>query len=494
MPDEIRPASREAGRARARRRGWEWRSRRDGAEPVRGPGAALWFARFFFDPLRTLRRVQRERGPVFAVGNVVPLPRPEIYHVIALGPDANRQVLGDPALFRTTGQGVGGPRGSAQRRLRYGLTRSQRGDHRLQREYLLPPFQKRAVDATCDRMVAIADKVFGEWTPGAVIDAWREMRRLTLHISSDILFARDDPERSHRLGEMIGEWMAASFSAGVWAFMFDVPGSRYRWLLRRAEAIEREILVMVDEKRAAGAGGDDVVSRLVRAHDAGEPWMDATDLVGQTTILFGASYETTATALTWTLFLLAQHPSVSDALAEENEAALRGGPPTLEALGRMPLLDAAIREAMRILPPVPYTIRAVTGDARIGDYALRHGDRVICSHYVTHHLPELYPEPERFRPERWFGLRRSQYEYLPFSAGPRMCIGPSFATLAMQVSLALLLQRFRPGLIAGTRVDPRVTVTMSPRGGLPVRLWPAGARAEAVPVRGRIRELVDLPQ
>lgn len=481
--------------ARDWRRGWEWHSRRpDGARPLRGPAAARWFLRFFFEPLGALRDVQRRHGSVLALGNVVPLPRPEMYHVIALGPDRNRQVLGDPSLFRTSGQGIGGPRGSAQRRLRYGLTRSQREAHERQREYLLPHFQKRAVDATCDTMVGIADKLLGEWSPGRVLDVWSEMRRLTLRISSDILFAREDADRSHRLGEKIGEWMSSSFSARVWALHVDVPGSPYRRLLRRAEAIEREILAMVDEKRTAGCAGDDIVSRLVRAHDAGEPWMTHTDLVGQITILFGASYETTATALTWTLFLLAQHPEIAAALVDEVDAELRGAPPGVERLGRMRLLDAVIRESMRILPPVPYTIRVVTRDTHLGDYPLRHGDRVVVSHYVTHHLPDLYPEPERFHPQRWFSLRRSQYEYLPFSAGPRMCIGPSFATLAMQVALTMLLQRFRLALVPHARVDPRVTVTMGPGGGgLPMRVLSPGGGFSAAPVRGRIRELVDLP-
>ena len=141
---------------------------------MRGPRAARWFLRFFVDPIGALGRAHRELGPISAVGNVVPLPRPEQIHILALGPDCNRQVLGDPALFRTTSPGLGGPRGSAQRRLRYGLTRSQRKHHDAQREYILPPFQKKAVDATCDKMVAITDKLLGDWSAGDVVDVWRE--------------------------------------------------------------------------------------------------------------------------------------------------------------------------------------------------------------------------------------------------------------------------------------------------------------------------------
>ena len=149
------------------------------------------------------------------------------------------------------------------------------------------------------------------------------MRKLTLEISSDILFAREDPQRSHLLGEMIGDWLSASFSAGVWACMVDAPGTPYRALLRRAEAIEREVQAMLDEKRAAGATGSDLVSMLVAANRDGNDWMTDEDLIGQVTIAFAASYETTANAMTWTLFLLAQHPTVGARPARRARRRLR---------------------------------------------------------------------------------------------------------------------------------------------------------------------------
>ena len=193
-----------------------WRTPRPGAEPMRGAQAARWYLRFFRDPIRALRDARAQLGPVCAAGNVVPLPQREKLHVIALGPEYNHQVLGDPDRFRTTGQGIGGPRGSAQRRLRYGLTRSQRGRHERQRQFMLPPFQKKAVESYTAQMAAVTDKLLGQWMVGSVVDLWREMRRLTLEIASDILFAREDPQRSHLLGEMIGDWLSQVPTA-VWA-------------------------------------------------------------------------------------------------------------------------------------------------------------------------------------------------------------------------------------------------------------------------------------
>jgi cytochrome P450 len=210
-------------------------------------------------------------------------------------------------------------------------------------------------------------------------------------------------------------------------------------------------------------------------------------------MLFAASYETTANAMTWTLFLLAQHPRVAEDLAAELGAALRGGPVGLDALERLPLLDAVLRESMRIFPPVPYAIRLVRGAGALGSLPLRDRDRVVVSHYVTHHLPELYPDPERFDPSRWQGLRRGPYEYLPFGAGPRTCIGINFANAAMKLALAAIAPRFRLSLLPGVRVDRQVAVTLSPRGPLPMRLYAPGGAPPPAAVGGNVREMVRLP-
>ncbi|HEV2095075.1 MAG TPA: cytochrome P450 [Chthoniobacterales bacterium] len=122
-----------------------------------------------------------------------------------------------------------------------------------------------------------------------------------------------------------------------------------------------------------------------------------------------------------------------------------------------------------------------------------HGARVICSHYLTHHLPELYPEPERFRPERWREINPSQYEYLPFSAGPRMCIGAMFAMQVVKISLAMMLQQFRFTVVPGTRIDRVIRITMNPRHGLPMMVAPNDRKFERSAVHGQIREMVTLP-
>jgi cytochrome P450 len=161
-----------------------------------------------------------------------------------------------------------------------------------------------------------------------------------------------------------------------------------------------------------------------------------------------------------------------------------GGPtkPHLLALG-----------PMRILPPVPFTIRATDIDkTNIGPFTLPHGTRVICSHYLTHHLPELYPKPERFQPERWRNLDPTQYEYMPFSAGPHACIAAIFAWQVLKISLALIFQRFRITIVADARIDRVVRITMVPRWGIPAIISPNDRKFVATDVRGQIREMVEL--
>jgi len=459
---------------------------------LQGTASARAYLAFFRDPIRYLRESQREHGALHLLARPFGLPVAPRRYAFAYGPEHNRAVLGNPAVFKTSGQTLPGPRGSAQRRLRYGLTRSQGERHERQRELVLPLFQRAAVDPMVPRMVELADALLADWRTGERVDLDGEMRRLSLALSTELLFGSASPERARRVGQGIGEWLERSFSPRVWLFLVNLRGTPYRGLLRHAEQLEAEILGLLRERRRARASGDDVFARLVQAHAAGESWMDDRDLVGQAAILFAASFETTAHALAWLWLLLAQHPIATEGIAAEIEKQLGGAAPkSAEEFARMPLLDAALRESLRILPAVPYTLRSVQRSASLGGVALEKGDRVVLSHYVTHHLEDLYPRPREFRPERWLEIRRSAYQYLPFSAGPRACIGFSFATLAMKVVAVRVLQRFRLEVAAGTRIDPLVRVTLGPSSGIPATLHAPGARLLPQPLAGSICEMVD---
>jgi cytochrome P450 len=457
---------------------------------MRGLEAVPYYIAFFRDPIGCMREAYRKNGELTILGPVLPHEENRRLNVLAIGPEYNRQVLSDPELFRTTGQTLRGPDESAQRRVRFGLTRMQGATHKRQRKLVMPPFHKKAVESYHDLMVKTAEVMLNDWRPGSVRNLYREMRHVSLRLASTVLFSPDANE-ALKIGSMIEEWFRRNFSASVWLFPFDLPGTPYRQLLKHADRMERVILSMIEQRRR-NPEGTDVLSILTQARDDENHGMTDMELVGQATILFAASYETTASTLTWTLFLLAQHPQVSRELMEELDSVLGSAPPRNDQLPQLPFLERVIKESMRILPPVPYTIRSATADVEMGGFKVPKNSRVICSHYLTHRQSDLYPEPEKFRPDRWLTIDPSQYEYMPFSAGPRACIGAIFAMQAMKIAISMIVQRFRLQVTEGARIERAVRVTMRPRYDIPIQIFPQDRKFMRSRVRGQVNDMVDL--
>jgi cytochrome P450 len=466
----------------------------NGLKPIRGLSACRWYIKFFQDPIACMREAYHREGPIGAA--VLPFSRPERLYVLAIGPEFNRQILGDPTLFRPSGP----PwrwrpirEDSALHRLSYGLTRMTSPKHQQQRRLVMPPFQKKSVEGYTRTITTVTEQLLEEWATKKSVDIWPEMRALLFRISSRTLFDLEDPEAAYALGDMIQEWVNLSYSPGVWMFPFDVPGSPRRRLIEHAERLERDILRVIEQKRNAAVAGYDVLSILMRNRDEGNGQMTDAELVGQTTVLYTASFLTASNAMTWTLFLLAQHPAIMADLLDELDGALHGASPTTEQLEQLPLLEAVIKESLRILPPVPAAVRKVTCPVELGGLQLQRHDRIVLSHYMTHRLPGLYPHPEEFRPRRWFEIDPDPYEYMPFSAGPRMCIGYNFVMAVLKISLPMILQRFRLTVMPQTRIDRYVHFSLSPKYGLPMSIHRQDRQFRSVPVRGNIHEMVGLP-
>ena len=441
---------------------------------VQGWAAARIYQRLLRAPLECFEEVASRYGPVCMVAS--PLRPHRRRAVFALGAAANRAVLTDSHTFRTTGQGLSGPRGSALRRVRNGLTRTRGEKHRRIRALMLPSLQRRAWVAAAPRVERIVAEELAGWQPGSTIDLTAAMRALSLRVSSEVLFGISERSQAGEIGGLLGDFMRRSFSTAVLATRMygAIPGTPYGALHRHAEAMEAAILALIEQR--AGAPGDDVLSALVRAHAEGVPWLTAEDLVGQVTLLFGASYETTAQALVWTLVLLAQHPDVAKRLRDEVMSA--GTEPSLAfgALDALPLLDGVVRESLRMFPPVPYTIRIATDDADVLGAAVRRGDRVLCSHFYTHRREASFSHPSRFDPERWQALQPDAFEYLPFSVAPRICIGAGFSSAVLKRVLAEVVRRSDFRLPDGLRIDPVVRVTLGPRAPVQLELGaPRGA-------------------
>jgi cytochrome P450 len=189
--------------------------------------------------------------------------------------------------------------------------------------------------------------------------------------------------------------------------------------------------------------------------------------------LFLAGHETTALALSWTWWLLAQNPQAEAKLHAELDAVLAGRSPTLEDLPKLRYTDHVITESMRLYPPAWGMARVTIEDAEIGGYRIPKGSGVSLSQWVVHRDPRWFEAPEEFRPERWEGdllKRLPRFAYFPFGGGPRQCIGNTFALMEAALLLATIAHKFRVRLVPDQQVEPVASITLRPRHGIRVTL------------------------
>lgn len=445
------------------------------------------------------------RGPLRIV-NPGPTPAiPTLQHargagvVCVNGADLNREVLTDhERYFMIALPGRLYPTRSAPTQREKPVTRTMTGlfhvnadEHRKHRRLLMPAFAKTRIDAYHDDMVRITTDVLEPWRVGETRDVHADMTELTLRVATKTLFGEDEGERGAALARNMQRWLMTMMSPGM-LFPFDARPLPYWRFLNLTKVIDAETAAILHDRRRRPAGAD-MLSMLIDARDEDGSALDEDELIGHTGVIFAAGHETSTNALAWTLLLLAQHPAVLRDLDDEL-AVLGGAPPTVENLSKLTLLDGVVRESMRLLPPVPLHPRIVAKDSELGGHSLPAGSEVFLSIFHMHHDPAVFPDPESFTPRRWEKAKPSVYEYNPFSAGPRMCIGAAFAMMEIKIVLAMLLSRFRLELPAGSRVDQRVAITMAPHHGLKMTVRARDrAPARAVHFEGKVRKLARWP-
>lgn len=442
---------------------------------------------FFRDPLTYMRASHAAHGDVCALAHDTP------FWMLTFNPEYTRQILTDTTLFYSEAF-INTKSESALRRMTSGLLSMNGDPHRQHRRLMMPHFHRKRVETYRDEMIVIVQEILDGWQTGQQMDIAREMQQITMRVVSKALFGVDATASALQTGAMMREWLALQSSSLAQLMPEDRFGTPYRRLLRLSDQIESRIRLMIAEKRLIDEEAHDILALLIATRDEGGAFLTDAELIGHVGVLFIAGYETTAAALGWTLFLLAQHPAIAADLYEELDSVLHGDAPTFEQLGRLPLLDRVIKESMRILPPVTYSYRYGTAPFELGPYQLPERSVVMFSPYITHHSPEIYAEPERFMPDRWLTIDPSPYEYLPFGAGPRMCIGTTFAMMEIRIALAMILQRFRLALVPNAQIERRVKVSLTPKYGLPMVAVPQDqqfARSRAA-VRGNIHEMVNL--
>jgi cytochrome P450 len=452
---------------------------------------------FSDDPIACMRRVQQE------VGNLGALQEGDQQLVFAFGAELNRQILSKADRFHSQFFAIRGPKKSAQRRLTSGLLSMNGQEHLQQRRTMKAGFEKRAIPGYSHMIAHHAQEMLSDWRPGQPRDVSGEMTGLMLRISSSMLFGMEEPELAFEIGRMMERWVKLNQELGIAALVAtDDFYPRYQQMLTFAEELEARIRELIDRRAAdESASGHDIISMLLRARRAGAPMTDS-QLVGQTALVFAASQMTTAHTLTWTLFLLAQHPEVMRELVEQisdqPESNLRIGPADAST-GIMPatstsVLDRVIRESMRVLPASAYSQRVTNGSTELNGVPLKPNSLVIFSQFMTHRNEQLFQSSSEFQPDRWKSVRPSGYEYLPFGGGAKLCLGAPLAMSILNIVLPMTLQKAGLQLVPDSEVNGRVISTMfSPEHPLNMNLLAPGTIADTSPLSGNIHTLVTLP-
>jgi cytochrome P450 len=358
---------------------------------------------------------------------------------------------------------------------------------RAHRRIMAPSFDPRSVAAYAPTMAAASERFGARWDalpPGAEVDMAAEMTALTLEIIAQTMFSTS----SARLAGLINETVQNAVAATNFSVLDVAPiigGARLKARDARMRAIFAELDSALDrliderEMNAEGAPAD-LLSRLLAAKDAETgARMSAREVRDQVVTIFLAGHETTAATMTWVWYLLARNPAEAARLHAELDSVLAGRTPTAEDVQRLPYTRMVIEEAMRLYPAAPgVSDRQAQAADTLGGVRVPKGALVFINSWVLHRNPIWWPDPERFDPGRFLpehAKDRPRHAYMPFGAGPRVCIGAALAMTEAMLILAVLAQRFRPTLVSDAPVRLQQRVTLRPRGGLPMRLVRRGA-------------------
>ncbi|MFC4099354.1 cytochrome P450 [Paenibacillus xanthanilyticus] len=364
-----------------------------------------------------------------------------------------------------------------------GLLTSEADFWLRQRRLVQPAFHKHRIESYADTMTAYTGRLLEEWRDDQELDIHKEMMRVTMEIVAKTLFDIDLKEPRYQGSDQVGDALDQVLRGYVEQFTsvarmlleslpiaIPLPGSKR--LKDSVDRLDRLIYDIIEERSGEDRDRGDLLSMLIAAQDDDGSRMTPKQLRDEVMTLFLAGHETTANVMSWTFYLLAQHEDAARRLAAELDEKLQGRVPALSDLANLPYTRAVINESMRLYPPAWFISREPIEDVWIDGYCLPAGCEVAMSQWIMHRDAAHFPQPDRFLPERWspeYEKSLPAYVYFPFGAGPRVCIGNSFAMMEASLILASIAQRFEFELDPEHAVIPEPSITLRPKNGIRVK-------------------------
>ncbi|MBP6830203.1 MAG: cytochrome P450 [Deltaproteobacteria bacterium] len=398
-----------------------------------GPRSSLGFmVRYLRDPIGCMLPLAREYGdPVLFPGKPA---------VVFTGDPAGIKAIysADPDTFEHLNQDLGVFVGARSLILLGGA------EHRRARKLMTPPFHGARMRAYGEQIVRLTEQRTAAWRPGQRVSALDTLQHVSLDVILQAIFGVTEPERMASLSKLLLE-----ITNGISPLIALVPSLRrefggvgpYASFMRRRQRLHGQLDALIAERRAAGPR-EDILSLLLSArYEDGQP-MPVDEVRDQLVLLVLAGHETTAIAIAWSLYAL--HRPENAAVLERLRAELEGADPAPECMEKLPYLEATCQETLRRFPiaPAPSPRRLLRPFELMG-YTLPAGMGVCAAIALAHFREEVYPEPMRFRPERFLERQFSPFEFLPFGGGSRRCLGAAMASYEMKLVLGTLLRRYR---------------------------------------------------
>jgi cytochrome P450 len=356
-----------------------------------------------------------------------------------------------------------------------GLLTNEGKSWQRQRALIQPAFRRESILSYAPVMIRAASSLLDSWTSGESRNVHEDMMAVTLQIVSQCLFGAEVIGVAERVGkamQVVTDRFIADASQAL-LLPFDLPDFLAPARRHAISDLNKIINGIIRERRASDQPRGDLLDTLLKVRDSeGRPMSDA-QLRDEVMTLFLAGHETTAIALSWTCFLLAENPPIEAKLVEELRTVLGGREPTADDIPLLRYSEMILKESMRLYPAVWGIGRRALADCEISGYRVTAGTNIFIFQSLTQRDPRFFCNPDTFDPERWRedpvrSGKLPRFAYFPFGGGPRVCVGAAFAMLEATLLLAMVQQKFELRLAPGHRVQPLASVTLRPKHGIRV--------------------------